>query len=155
MLEGAISEKLLLRFEIDYCQLFYNFFFSSFDDEIYSKIDGVADSMYQFNQYSLPVKLCYGRNKLQFHAGLEYALRVINHNSIKTQNISWCLGANYWFSKRFSIGLNYTRGFANKHHVIVYVQEDFFLNQYTEKYNGKGKSRMIDLSLYFILNKKK
>lgn len=153
-MEGGLSEHIMLRFELNYCHLYPDFFFNFFYDDIYSEIDGTVDSLYQFNQISLPVKLSYRFNNLQLYAGLECTVRLnSNEGSKKRQNMGLCLGGNYWFSKRFSVGVNYSMGFANQHDMVVYMKEDLFSNQYKEKYNGKGNSRMIDLSLYFILNR--
>lgn len=152
-MEGVVYKKLMLRFELYYCHLYPDFFFSFYFDDFYSEIDGTVDSLYQFNQITLPVKLSYRFKDVQLYTGLEYSFRLNCNYGKQRENLGLCLGGYYCFSDRFSIGINYSMGFARQHDMVVYMKEDFFSTQYIEKYNGKGNSRMIDFSLCFNLIK--
>lgn len=148
-MEGAIQEYVVLKFELNYSHLNPDRLIGLMSDDSYMVIDGTVDTLYQFNQISLPVKLCLSIYDFQVYGGLEYAY-LLNNTNLKT---SFCLGASYWFTNRLSLGFNYAMGINNPHTIAVYVKEDFTSNDFEQAYKGKGNSHMINFCLSIALNK--
>jgi hypothetical protein len=148
-LEGPLHEFIMLRGELNYTRLNPDLLIGFLNDDSYMVIDRTVDSLYQLNQISLPVKLSLSFYGLQVYGGVGYSFDFKN----KKGERSLCLGGSYWFTNRFSIGVNYKIGFGKPHDVIYYA-ENFFSQQYQEEFKGKANSQMIDFNLYFLLSKK-
>jgi hypothetical protein len=151
-IEKPLKGRFSARLELNYSYIYNDMFMDIFDSE-QCTIDGTSDSIFAFRQFSVPVKVLYSLKWLQPYVGVSYSFKAQNFSGEKDHALNFCLGASILFSDRFAFGINYTSGITYEFQMEG-TYSDFWGTKSTS-YSGGGKSRTVDLSLYYFLNGKK